>query len=105
MTILQPERPWTLTSYLLGGLIVVMACTSFWLITMYVRVVDLEHDMAQAKVDIQTREAENATLRDKMYALFGADNMRALSESRQLITDRNPQYVKIDREWSLASQY
>lgn len=105
MTLIQPEPSLARMTYALWALGVALAIVASSLIAMYAGVVDLRHDMAAAREDIQALETESASLRDNMYALLEPASQDALVAARGLVADRSPRYITIDQEWSLVSRY
>ena len=92
MTIIQPNKHKDIKrlSILLGILLV--GALSMW-VFVYIETVNLNHNIAKAKNDIENIKVENADLKDRYYGLVDADNLEKLAAERGLVKDKNPQWA------------
>lgn len=96
MTIIQPNKHkdikrlvTSLGVFLVGSILV--------LVFVYLQTVDLEHDLAKSRTQLEDAKVENADLKNEYYNLIDADNLEALAKERGFIEDKNP-------KWAFASR-
>ncbi|MEK7547119.1 MAG: hypothetical protein AAB536_03005 [Patescibacteria group bacterium] len=94
MTFFQPEQK-SLINYVIGALVGVSLLASVLVISSYNRSVNLEHEILAAELDIRKLQTEKSQLQDKIFALLDEVNLQKFSNNRNLIEEKNPQYLKI----------
>lgn len=96
MTIIQPNKYKDIkrTAFWLGMVLVGMV---FMWVFVYLQTVNLEHNIARAKNDLEELKVNNAEMKDAYYNLVDADNLELLAGERGLVKDANPQ-------WAFVSQ-
>jgi len=104
MTIIQPGRSQALAvNKFLVLLIVMLLIAAVWLVSLYNQLVNLNHNILDAESRIQKVETANAELKDKTFNLFDNQKLEALAAERQLIKDKEPQYLEAEAPIKLAA--
>ncbi len=85
-------------------LVVALLGGTFWLVVAYNKTVDLSHNIATEKAQLDSIGAENTALNNQVLATLGDVDSSALATADGLVTDKNPQYFTIDQQWPIASQ-
>ncbi len=93
MTFFQPEQK-SLINYAIAVLAAMCLLASLWIILSYNRSVNLEHEISAAGVKIRELQTGKAQLQDKIFALLGDVNLQEFSKNRNLVEERNLQYMK-----------
>ncbi len=96
MTILQPDRLNALWNRVLVGLGLALLLSAVYLVWLYTRVVNLEHNLAQARADLQSAQTANSELKDKTFSLFGDSQIRSFAAEHDLVPDRSPRYLTVN---------
>ncbi len=110
MTYLQPSPH---RSHILNFVIVALAAASlvgiFALVGLYNNIVDLNHNLAAAKSQLDAIGAKSTTLNQQVIADLGNVSTGNLAAQDGLIQDNQPAYFPLDHyfpttQWPLASQ-
>ena len=104
MTVFRPVSQSTVLNTILIGLIVLACAGAVTLIVLYNRMVNLNHGIADLGRSIKTIQAENAEIKDALFAEFSTGNLDRIAVERDLVEDRKPQYLTVAPQWSLASR-
>ena len=67
---------------------------SFWIILSYNKSVNLEHEISAAEINIRELQTSKAQLQDKMFTFLSDVNFKEFSKNRNLVEEKNPQYMK-----------
>lgn len=73
------------------------------LIIFYNQAVDFRHGITDMKAQLQSLQAGNAALKDKILTLLNDTNLKALVRSRGLVEERSPRYFEQTAQWAFAS--
>ena len=79
-------------------MIAVLVLSSFWLIFLYNRSVDLEHRISDGQAQLRKLQAGKAELQDKIFALSSDANLGSISGERHLVKDKTPEYFEVAKE-------
>ena len=93
MTFFQPEQK-SFMNYIIGGLVAMSLVASFFVIFSYNRSVNLEHEISAAELSVRQLQTDKAQLQDRMFVLLSDVNLKKFSSDRNLIEEKNPQYMK-----------
>ena len=66
---------------------------------------NVKREGAGAGKEIEVTEFRTAEMQEKLFALLNKDSVAELATSRALVQERNPKYLQISPEWSIASRY
>lgn len=77
---------------------------AMWLVVAYNRVVETAHRLDATEKALYRTQAESAELKDRVFALFGNENLETFANEKHLIKDRQPEYIKLTELWGSASQ-
>ena len=102
MTFFRPEQK-NILNYAISLLIAALMFLSFGVVWIYNRSVNLEHGISASELNIRSIQTEKAQLQDKIFALLSGVNVQKFSKDRNLVDEKNPQYVKTGDELA-ASQ-
>ncbi|GEM_PF-2223990 len=97
MTFLQPEQK-NILNYAIFALVAALMISAFGVVWIYNRSVNLEHGISAAELNIRKIQTEKAQTQDKIFALLGGVNVQKFSKDRNLVDEKNPQYVKIGNQ-------
>jgi len=81
-------------NYAIAGLVAMSLLASFFVIFSYNRSVNLEHEISVAELSIRKFQTDKAQLQDKMFVLLSDVNLKKFSSDRNLVEEKNPQYIK-----------
>ena len=104
MTIIQPDRANLLWNRILIGLAVFLLLAAVYLVWLYTRLVNLDHNLTQTKTEIQNLQTENSEFKDKIFTLFNESQLQTFATAHQLVLDRKPQYLTVNQTWFPDSQ-
>jgi len=78
----------------------------FGMVGLYNETVNLNHNIAAAKAELDTIGAQNTTLSNQVIATLGSGNaLTAAIAANGLVADQKPQYFQqTDPSWPIASQ-
>lgn len=93
MTFFKPEQK-SLLNYAITALIAVCLIASLWIVLSYNRAVNLEHEISATEINIMELQTNKAQLQDKMFTLLSDVNLKEFSRNRNLVEEKNPQYMK-----------
>jgi hypothetical protein len=86
-------------------LLVIMVFTgTFLLIVTYNKTVDMAHDISAAKAELDSIGAKSTTMNNNLIATLGGNQVQSIASTNNLVEEKKPQYVTIDKKWPLASQ-
>jgi len=76
------------------ALIAICLIASLWIVLSYNRSVNLEHEISAKEINIRELQTNKAQLQDKMFTLLSDVNLKEFSRNRNLIEEKNPQYMR-----------
>lgn len=109
MTFIQPKKPGNgLLSLIFAVLAVVVIAGIFGMIALYNATVNLSHNIAAAKAQLDSIGARNTQLNDQILSLTTGAAFTDLAAADGLVQDKNPQYFTKNQSqqspsWPLAS--
>jgi len=103
MTIIQPNREEKKTSLFALVLAGIAVLSVVWGVFIYNQLVDIRHEVAKKSNNLEKAEVSNAELKNNLYNIIDSQNLESLAEDRFLAFDKNPQYVKSDRDNQLTA--
>jgi len=95
MTIIQPNKTNHKANFLISILILCSISVAVWGVFLYNQLVNLRHEVKKQETDISRAEVTNAELKNNLYTIIDAKNLKSSVDSQSLILDKNPEYVKI----------
>ncbi len=105
MTFIQPSKNSGVLNLILGFLAVTVVAGIFGMVALYNATVNLNHNIAQAKTELDAIGAESTTLSNQVIAATGSGNaLKDIVAQDGLVQDERPQYFRTDQQWPLASQ-
>lgn len=81
-------------NYAIAALIAICLIASLWIVLSYNRSVNLEHEISATEINIRELQTNKAQLQDKMFTLLSDVNLKEFSRNRNLVEEKNPQYMK-----------
>lgn len=94
MTIIQPNKTNHKANFLISLLILTSVSIAVWGVFLYNQLVDFRHEIKKQGADISRAEVTNAELKNNLYSIIDAKNLKSSVDSQSLILDKNPEYVK-----------
>ena len=94
MTIIQPDKTSALSSFSISILLVASISAVLWGVFLYNQLVNVRHELSSQKDGLQQAEVTNAELKNNLYSIIDAKNLKASMNSQSLILDKNPEYIK-----------
>ena len=106
MTYIQPNQRKSILNILFVGLVVVLLVNIFWLVTLYNNVVNLNHEVASVKAELDGVGAKNAALNDTIIGTLHNLQSSGFAAKAGLVPANHPQYFSLNQkpEWPIASQ-
>ncbi|HVO28935.1 MAG TPA: hypothetical protein VMT81_03065 [Candidatus Paceibacterota bacterium] len=102
MTYIHPDHRSHLMNWILAGLILTSLVGVFWLVALYNNIVDLNHNIAAAKTELDSVGAQATALNNQVVAAMGDVASGDLAAQDGLVQDNHPQYF--NQSWPIASQ-
>ena len=103
MTYIHPDRNnLKILNRVIAGLICAVLLGTFYLVALYNNVVNLNHNVAAAKAQLETIGAQNAILNNQVVAQLGNVESGDLATADGLVEDNHPQYFSTS--WPIASK-
>jgi cell division protein FtsL len=94
MTIIQPNKTNHKANFLISLLILTSISIAVWGVFLYNQLVDFRHEIKKQEADISRAEVMNAELKNNLYSIIDAKNLKSSVDSQSLILDKNPEYLK-----------
>ncbi len=94
MTIIQPNKTAYKSNFLILILMFVSISMAVWGVFLYNQLVNLRHDVKNQETNISRAEVMNAELKNNLYSIIDAKNLKSSVDSQSLILDKNPEYIK-----------
>ena len=104
MTIIQPNKEKNFFKTLLVVFAVPVLGGVLSLVVLYNRTVTMGHNLSEVAKELETLEAHNAELKESFFALFDRKKVEDFISERELIKEKNPQYLMTEPPWLFASQ-
>ncbi len=105
MTFLQPNRNKSIVNRILAGLAVALVAGVFGMVALYNATVNLGHNIAAAKTELDAVGAESTQLNNQVINDLSGSGLAAAASADGLVADNNPQYFPVHGPWPIASQY
>jgi hypothetical protein len=104
MTFIQPNKSNSLLNRILVVLIIGVIAGVFGMVALYNETVNLDHNIAAAKAQLDAVGAESTSLSNQVMAALGGIGSTELATKDGLVQDQNPQYFPVNQAWHIASQ-
>ena len=113
MTFIQPNKKFkfnaSIANLILGVLVVGVVAGVFGMVALYNATVNLSHNIAAAKTELDSIGAQNTTLNNEILAATTGAQFTDLAAADGLVAVSNPQYFQENqnpqtKQWQLASQ-
>jgi len=104
MTIIQPNKTNRLTNVVFTMSLLALLGVASWSIVLYNRTVNMTHDISGKDREYQALLAKNAELKNALYAITDAKNLRHVAEASGLVPVAHPEYIEEDRAPALAAR-
>jgi cell division protein FtsB len=105
MTFIQPNKPKSLITIVIAGLSLAAFTGTFWLVVAYNQTVNLSHNIAAAKAELDSIGAENTAVSNQLVASMSSDQAAVIAAHDGLVQENKPQYVTIkNKQWPIVSR-
>lgn len=104
MTITHPNNTRIILTRILVLLAFTLLVSAIWLVIAYNRLVNLKHGVSDLNTRLKQVQTENAGLKNSLFTLVSQDGLDKFVQSRNLILEKNPKYLSVNSQWSLALQ-
>jgi hypothetical protein len=105
MTYIKPTKYIDLLNVIIAGLVCGFLVGTFWIVVAYNKTVDLSHDIATEKTQLDAIGAQSTALNNSIIATLSGSQLTALASADNLVEEKTPQYFQItDQKWPIASQ-
>ncbi|MDP1538724.1 MAG: hypothetical protein Q8M00_01705 [bacterium] len=94
MTIIQPNKNNYKTSFLIPVLLITSISAALWGVFLYNQLVNVRHEIKRQENNLRQAEVTNAELKNNLYSIIDAKNLKSSTDSQSLILDKNPEYLK-----------
>jgi hypothetical protein len=94
MTIIQPNKNNYKMSFLISVLLITSISAALWGVFLYNQLVNVRHEIKRQENNLRQAEVMNAELKNNLYSIIDAKNLKSSTDSQSLILDKNPEYVK-----------
>src|SRR3989344_610972 len=98
MTIIQTDRTGAKLNLIFITLMAAVVVAAVTLVFLYNRLMNLKHEAAAARQEIEVTELRTAEMQEKLFALLNKDSVAELATNRALVQERNPKYLQISPE-------
>ncbi len=95
---------------IMGALAPAVVFSIFGMVALYNAVVNLDHNIASAKAELDSIGAESTSLNREIISAMSSENIAAVAARDGLVVDSKPQYFPLARaaapnaKWPIASQ-
>ena len=110
MTYIHPDyHSKSILNMVLAGLVCISLLGVFWLVALYNNIVNLNHNIAAMKADLDSVGAANTTLNSQITAALNTVTQGNLAAVDGLVQDNHPTYLPVNQPsqretWPIASQ-
>lgn len=109
MTFIQPNKHSSFLNVVLGVLAVALVAGVLGMVALYNSTVNLSHNIAEAKQQLDAVGAATTELNNKVVATLGGAELAKLTAEINLVAESKPQYFPIaqtvGQKWPIASHY
>jgi cell division protein FtsB len=103
MTFIQPNnKKGSSLNKILAILVCLLFFGSVWLIVIYNNIVNFNHGISQMKEETEQIRAKNVEIENKILNLVSDASLKNKTGAG-LVQDKNPQYFKVNQQWSYVS--
>lgn len=95
MTIIHPHKTSPFINIILALLAGVLVVSSVWLVVLYNRSVNLDHNISSLKAQIKNMETETAELKDRIFTLLDTQALSRIAETEGLVKENSPRYLDV----------
>ena len=95
MTIIHPHKTSPFINIILMILAGILAVSSIWLVVLYNRSVNLDHNISSLKAQIKNMETETAELKDRIFTILDTQALSRIAETEGLVKERSPNYLNV----------
>src|SRR5205823_3682530 len=92
MTFIHSQKNRSSLTRMIVLLMVALFTGTGGLILLYNKVVDLNHEISQAKAQLEAVGAQNTQFNNRIIAIIGGGDLTAVANERGLVLDNAPQY-------------
>ncbi|MDP2598817.1 MAG: hypothetical protein Q8P49_03240 [Candidatus Liptonbacteria bacterium] len=107
MTFIQPNKKNSFLNGILIFLGLVAAAEVFGVVMLYNATVNMTHDIAEAKLELDAVGAANVDLNNRVMGTLSGAELLKLAAERGLVPDSKPQYFSLsqsaNQKWPIAS--
>jgi hypothetical protein len=104
MTFIQPKKSLNILNCAIAVCAVLCVLGTFLLIALYNNVINVNHNIAAVKSELDAVGAANTSLNDKIVASLGIGVAVAAAQGDGLVQEKTPQYFQTNQQWAFASQ-
>ena len=105
MTFIQPNKPKSLITMILGVLVITILAGTFWLVVAYNQIVNVSHNISAMKAQLDTIGAENTAASNQLVATLSAGQAAAIASQDGLVQENKPQYITVNNNsWPIVSR-
>ncbi len=94
MTIIQPNRTNRLTNIVCAMSLLALLVVAAWSIVLYNKTVNATHDISAKEAEYKALLVKNAELKNTLYTLTDAKNLRHIAEVSGLVPIIRPEYIE-----------
>ena len=94
MTIIEPNKRRSKLKWLIFPVILVIFAGAYFSIAIYNTTVNLKHLFKTREAELRHLQIINVELRNRLYALLDAHNLRTAAEALGLVLEKNPSYLE-----------
>jgi cell division protein FtsB len=103
MTFIKPHSKKSILTLILAGMVCLLILGAGGLVFAYNRLVNIERSTALTTAALHKQEAENAKMKSELLSLFDGAHLAKFAESRSLVREKAPAYLKVESRWHFAS--
>jgi len=104
MTFIQPNKPKSLINIILVFTALATFAGTFWLVVAYNQTVNLSHNIAAVKAELDSIGAQNTAISNQLVATLSVDQAATLATSDGLVQENKPQYATTNTQWPIVSR-
>ncbi len=88
---------------IVGLCVCVFVVQALFLVAMYTKSVNIRHEISQLRDRTLVLQSNNAKIKDALFAQFSRDSVTTFADSRGLVKEEHPVYLRTASQWVLAS--
>ncbi|MFA6135871.1 MAG: hypothetical protein WC705_00685 [Candidatus Paceibacterota bacterium] len=102
MTVIEFGKKDLKINFMMSVFVVFIAVSVVFGVFLYNKLIGIRHDLSQTQDSFEKSQVRNVELKNQLYQILDSFSGESFLESRGLVSDKNPSYIKNALEVSKA---